>query len=92
MTLDATNTSFRLSSRLSACLSARARLPVLNGERLRYTVVSLRKDGTLPARAEVNGFSSADTVEEARSLLLRIEGLNPTGRFAIVDRVERVAV
>lgn len=88
MTLDATKTSFVLSS----SIHGRARRPVLSGERLRYTVVSLRNDGTLPARAEVDGLRSASTIEEARSLLVRAEGLNPTRRFVIVDRVERVAL
>ena len=94
MTMNAANTAFVLSSSLhgTGFLSRKREQAVSAGLRLRYTVVRVNKDGSLPRRAQVSDYNSADTLDEARDLLARIEALNPGARYAVVDRVERVGV
>lgn len=94
MTLNAANTSFILSSSLrgTGAASRRREEAISAGLRLRYTVVRVNNDGSLPRRAEVSAYNSADALDEARGLLARIEGYNPGTNYAIVDRVETITV
>lgn len=94
MTLNAANTCFVLSSSLrgTGAASRRRAEAIRDALRLRYTVVRVNKDGSLPLRAEVSAYNSADALDEARDLLARIEALNPGTSFAIVDRVEKITV
>ena len=92
MTMNAANTAFVLSSSLRVRMIRRRAEAISAGLRLRYTVVRVNKDGSLPRRAEVSDHNSADTLDEARDLLARIEALNPGTSLAIVDRVEKTTV